>query len=577
MELLAEGGYMVGKMAQLLYPEGIEIKTDKGTLAAIEQTQELLKRERVILFEPAIYSDHKLVRIDILIKDGNRFQLIEVKSKSLDGDEHIEARQTGGSLFIGRGNVIKSEWQPYLEDVTFQTLVLQEVFPQAEVTPFLLLPDKAKRTQLEGLLGWFHIAERTVTSKGFKSYEVVFNGDAALLREDSILSLIDVTRESAMLAPIVHKAALTYVTQLRSGLAQKTITPLTKDCRECEFNVVGAPQNGFLECWGELATPNPHIFDLYYMGTIGGNKAPYVNELIAQGKTSLYDMPDSRLTGKRGDRQKIQIAYTKKNEEWIDPALAEKMKECRYPLHFIDFETSRMALPYHKGMRPYEQVIFQWSCHTISEAGAAPTHAEWINVESTFPNFEFAQKLKEHLGNTGTVFMWATHENSALRDIYEQMEVYGCNDAALQAWLLSMIKFDKDDDEKMLNLCKWTEDFYFHPAMKGRTSLKVVLPAIWNNNAYLHEIPYLKKYVQKLDGKLLDPYKTLVSLPIAEQAEVIKDGTGAMRAYQEMMYGLSSNDQAIRQNWAKLLLQYCELDTMAMVIVWLHWSGLFKI
>jgi hypothetical protein len=42
MELLAEGGYMVGKMAQLLYPEGIEIKTDKGTLAAIEQTQELL-------------------------------------------------------------------------------------------------------------------------------------------------------------------------------------------------------------------------------------------------------------------------------------------------------------------------------------------------------------------------------------------------------------------------------------------------------------------------------------------------------------------------------------------------------
>ena len=41
---------------------------------------------------------------------------------------------------------------------------------------------------------------------------------------------------------------------------------------------------------------------------------------------------------------------------------------------FVDFETATAALPYHKGMSPYETVAFQWSCHTIRQPNAEPEH-----------------------------------------------------------------------------------------------------------------------------------------------------------------------------------------------------------
>ena len=81
LEMLAEGGYQVGALAKLRYPDGIEIpETDHATAEAA--TEALLARDRVVLFEPAIRVGNFFIRIDILVKDGNRFELIEVKAKS---------------------------------------------------------------------------------------------------------------------------------------------------------------------------------------------------------------------------------------------------------------------------------------------------------------------------------------------------------------------------------------------------------------------------------------------------------------------------------------------------------------
>lgn len=52
-------------------------------------------------------------------------------------------------------------------------------------------------------------------------------------------------------------------------------------------------------------------------------------------------------------------------------------------------------------MRPYEQVAFQWSCHTIREKDGNLEHTEWINVVDAFPNFAFAEALMEQLGERG--------------------------------------------------------------------------------------------------------------------------------------------------------------------------------
>ena len=75
--------------------------------------------------------------MDILIKRGNEFQLIEVKAKSYDGEEDTAAKAEGRpSLFWRKkGAGIVSEWREYLEDVAFQVGVLRELFPEASHPP----------------------------------------------------------------------------------------------------------------------------------------------------------------------------------------------------------------------------------------------------------------------------------------------------------------------------------------------------------------------------------------------------------------------------------------------------------
>ncbi|MFN6066377.1 MAG: DUF2779 domain-containing protein, partial [Pseudanabaena sp.] len=159
------------------------------------------------------------------------------------------------------------------------------------------------------------------------------------------------------------------------------------------------------------------------MGRIGGHETPLVNELIQQKKVSMFDVPPEELNDcTYSYRQLIQLEYTQKNKEWISEHLPRILQQIEYPIHFIDFETSRMAIPYHAGMKPYEQAAFQWSCHTIHAPDVAPIQFEWVDLDNIFPNFQFAESLMECLGDHGTILTWATHENSVLRDIYYQMQ-----------------------------------------------------------------------------------------------------------------------------------------------------------
>jgi hypothetical protein len=122
-------------------------------------------------------------------------------------------------------------------------------------------------------------------------------------------------------------------------------------------------------------------------------------------------------------------------KEFINPELWRTLDSCKYPLHFVDFEASRTAVPYHLGMRPYEQVAFQWSCHTIPALGEDLIHREWINVDEAYPNFEFARSLKEVIAREGTVFVWSSFEKSTLTDVRDQLVRYEIKDQPLFDWL----------------------------------------------------------------------------------------------------------------------------------------------
>jgi hypothetical protein len=611
MKSLSEGGFILHKMARLLYPEGVEVGVYDSVEKAIAQTKILLSQENITLFEPVIYSDRKLVRIDILVKEGNRFQLIEVKSKQFDSVENERQIQARGiNIFRGkREGKVNSLWRPYIEDLAYQAWVLEEMLTEngnarkVEIFPHLFLPDRAKSTQIDRLASYFDLKQipaQSLNSK-FSQIQVDFSGDLAALQQDCILTLIELKSEVEEILPQVQADAQVFLDSISLEAIAKIPVAINKNCKNCEFrgdrdSPNRDSRNGFEECWGELATVEPHILDLYQMGRIGGNATPLVNELINQRKVSLYDLPLTELNDPSFlHRQSIQIEYTRKNKEWFSPHLKKVMEKFKYPLHFIDFETSRLAIPYHPGMRSHEQVAFQWSCHSILSPNSEPIHREWLNLEDNFPNFLFAEALMQAIAtedngaedngnkdNGGTVFTWATHENSVLRDIYFQMQTYNYQNEQLKSWLQKIVKFDSrsefrpsgaSSEIKLVDMNDLTLKHYFHPLMKSRTSLKCVLPAIWQTNPYLHQIPFLQSYLEtNTQGKILSPYQTLAKLEIGDRQVSIREGTEAMLAYQDLLYGKHKNDSKVKEKWRELLIQYCRLDTMAMVIIWLHWQ-----
>lgn len=565
LELMAEGGYIVGKIAQILHPEGTIITLDNGIAAAFKETKQELLKDNVTLFEPVFMAGKKLVRVDVLIKKGNEVELIEVKAKSYaDGDS-----------FMTKKGVVKSAWQPYIEDVCFQVLAVEDCLPEANIKPYLMLVNKTKPTAIENLASLFEIKNLTTyEDEGFRSFDVIFSGDEDEIRNNHFLEKLAVIDEVNSLRAEVQSAAEKMEASLDSPITR--VTPvLTKDCAKCEFRI-DEDNDGFHECWGDLASVKPHVFDLYYSGSLGGTKEPLVNDLIRDRKVSLYDVPPSAIKGKRGERQQLQIDHTKSDTEWFGDGLKSAMAECEYPLHFIDFETSRTAVPPYKGMTPYDNIAFQWSCHTIHNEGEEPVHSEWINTEDAFPNYDFARTLMDAVGCKGTVFMWSPHENTTLREIHDLLVAGDSTEKDLIDWLDHMTKKSDDEEYTMVDLNTLTLKYYFHPMMKGKTSIKYVLPAVWSSYPDLESLDWLSEFLKIENGKRVNPYELLPPIEIGHDHQVVRDGTGAMKAYQEMMYGLHRHDLDKRALWTALLKQYCKLDTLAMVVIWEYWENALK-
>jgi hypothetical protein len=430
--------------------------------------------------------------------------------------------------------------------------------------------DKNQRSGSDTDFHNFQITPREKYANGHSSKpDIKFVGDLSALKNQAFIRIFDVTAEVNELLPRVKKAAATLAASMRGENPTRIQPTPGTICKKCEYRIDAEEKNGFRECWKETGLESPHLLDLYRVGNL---RKDVLTKMITQRKVKLLDLQRADLTGSFGKRQAIQLESTRKNQEYIDPQLRTTLLERKYPLHFLDFEASRLAVPYYDGMRPYGQVAFQWSCHTITEPGADLSHEEWINVDDAYPNFEFARKLKDAVPGDGTVFVWSAFERSALKDIREQLLALKKSDASLLSWLDLMI----DDNGPLCDLYELAKAHYFHPDMKGSLSIKKVMPAVWFNNPDVRKHPWFKAYVTGND-KILDPYETLPTLPFGDagsedEEDAVREGTGAIRTYEEMMFGASRNDPEFRDTMRQRLLNYCELDTAAMVMIWMHWT-----
>ena len=607
LAMLADGGYQVGELAKCYYPEGIEVTAIEHE-EALAQTAQLLQREQVIIFEAAIRHGDLFVRIDVLIKDGNQFQLIEIKAKSYN---------SATPEILGRRGDLLTGMRPYIEDVAFQAYVFRAEWPQAHLKTYLMMPDKAVASSIDGLNQLFKIQRVGNRSK------VVVNEQAKTLKFDRhILALVCVDEYVAMVMT-QGVALLSFKEQLPVLASQwsqaykddQKIPPLPgKQCDSCEFRSTPGDdlKSGFEECWREKFGFTEQDFEKGTVLDLWNFRKK--SELISEGRVRLNAVRIDDLKLQDGgeslsttERQWMQANGIPPEEDrggyWLSESLVRhEMAQWTYPYHFIDFETSAVALPFYAGMRPYEQIAFQFSHHVMQADGSIEHAGEFLMTDpGIFPNFAFARALKKELQrDTGTVFMWSPHENTILTRIIKQLtDVTSPPEDAqeLVAFLQSLIK---GGDRAMYDLCRLSTDAYFSIGTKGSSSIKKALPAILKTSAWLKhrysqpnyggEGPvFSRNYADFIwwqpdeSGNPIDPYALLSDYGSDLLGETLRDGQdpddlviaeggAAATAYSRLQFEDVSVDARNKINQA--LLRYCELDTLAMVMIVQGWRDL---
>ncbi len=607
---LADGGFQVEELARLEYPDGILIQAEHWQYdEAVEQTLELLKREQVVIFEGAFRFEHLFIRADVVVKNGNHLQLIEVKAKSYD---------TVTTTFIGARGGLDGKWKPYLFDVAFQQYVIQKMCPTYFVSSFLMLADKSKQAKINQLNQCFRISK--AGDKRKDTIRLVSNLEE--IGGESILSKMDVSeivsdihlgkfKYSEKLNGEFHEIIQRFADAYSSDTKMKPQLAFSK-CKTCEFNCKNGSvkQSGAKECWTSTfhwtdeEFNRPKLFDVWNFKS--GSKLFNEYQLIHMNELTkeLYPlkMDPNRLSA--SERQWLQIEKVLENDDSIyvmKDELKRAIESWHFPLHFIDFETSMVAIPFNENRRPYEQIAFQFSHHKVTADGVISHESEFINVQpGIFPNFAFVRALKKALGEVGTIFRYSNHENTVLNAIYNQlMESSEEDKMELCAFIQTITNrkakngFEWIGDRNMVDLCEVYKSYYFDPNTKGSNSIKAVLPALMKRSAFLknkysHQIGDVGVTSKNFQAThiwltsdasgVVNPYKSLPQIfndwtndeldDLFSDMEDLNNGGAALTAYGFIQYTDMSENE--RTALSSALLRYCELDTLAMVMIYEH-------
>lgn len=260
-------------------------------------------------------------------------------------------------------------------------------------------------------------------------------------------------------------------------------------------------------CYPDL--PDYSVFNLY---RIKGSKA---RELYLGGTRNLIDVPDGyKLT----TAQSCQVQAARTGQPIIDiDKIRAELGNVTYPVTFLDYETFFPAVPLFDGYKPYQQMVFQYSVHVLSEDGELK-HFECLARTMENPVGEIVRGLRECCPDSGTVIVWnksfemgRNEEMGALMPEYAQF---------LES--LNGRTYDLMDIFRKLH--------YVHPDFRGSCSIKKVLPVL---------VPSLS-------------YKDL---------EIQEGGTASLSWYRMLTDGRSKEEM---EKTCTHMLEYCKLDTLAM-------------
>lgn len=242
----------------------------------------------------------------------------------------------------------------------------------------------------------------------------------------------------------------------------------------------------------------------------GGNR---VKALLAEGQEDLRELDEGRLVNPR--HQRIWRTVQQGRAE-LAPEAGETIRQLGWPRYYIDFETLNPAIPLWTGTRPYQQVPFQWSCHT--ETPELLQHTAFLADGTGDPRRPFIETLLDTIGEDGPVIVYhAPFERARLQECAQAFP-------ELAPRIQSIIT-------RIFDLLPLSRVHYYHPDMRGSWSIKAVLPTIAPELSY--------------------------------EGLTLAHGGAAQEAFTEILSPETSQERCTELRQA--LLAYCERDTLAMV------------
>jgi len=208
-------------------------------------------------------------------------------------------------------------------------------------------------------------------------------------------------------------------------------------------------------CWKHLPVNN--VFDL----SRGGKKS---YDLYNRGILELANIPsDIKLTG----NQKIQVYCAKSGLEYINiKGIREFLDSLVFPISFLDFETYSSAIPMFDGMKPFQQISFQYALSVIQSWQDSGQRFDFLEKEKKNPLEGFIKSLISNMPETGSVVVYnQSFEAGRLKEISDTYSQY-------KSWV-------DDITSRMVDLLVPLQKFYYYNSSQaGSVSLKKTMPAL---------------------------------------------------------------------------------------------------
>lgn len=428
-ETIADG-LETGKYAQEYFMQEyrtFNFETNKN----VNQTEILNDKKYQVFFEPRFEYNNCVTKADILKRNGNSWDLIEVKAVTWVKEEHMWDLLYQYDILTKSGFDIVNVYIMYLNNnyLLKEKIDLKELFITNGSTW-----QKSSKTQKTFAL-YDSIQEELTTHHLAREYQRIIQ----------------------ILAINEYETAYKFLT--------------SKYCDEKE-------EQFCFHIFDYFDTFNT-IFELYRLRKKKKAQWYYENDLLSLNDKRLLPF----ILDNKSHYRQYQIANLGEqviNLEYVNQ-LKSELAKYQYPVYMYDFETMKSAIPKFNNSKPYQQIPFQYSVHVLFspdfdfQTNANIKHYQFLSDGLDDPRKELVKHLTHDLITIHGLGTYVAYNQSFEKSVLKNLMF------TFKEYYSALNKIHN----RTIDLQDFFKDFKIYKAkFSGSLSIKKTLPAFDSNFSY---------------------------------------------------------------------------------------------